>query len=188
MSSDTDPVLNDLLKKNEKWATDNKHLFPQDSQSPKVLWIGCVDSRVPESVVTLSQPGDILVHRNIANLFQLNDDSAVSALHFAVQNLKITRIVIVGHTDCGGVHAACRAAHDGTVIQPPCLARWLDPVVQLAQRTPRNFARLIEENVREQVKNVIKEIKNMSLDMNLEVRGWIYSVEDGNLRVLDGGA
>ncbi|KZT69837.1 carbonate dehydratase, partial [Daedalea quercina L-15889] len=104
-----------LLTRNDEWAAGMQRIHPgvfhhmAKGQQPKVLWIGCADSRVPESAITASVPGDIFVHRNIGNQFSPDDVSAASAVQFAVQILRVSHVVIVGHTNCGGVQAALEA-------------------------------------------------------------------------------
>ncbi|KAI0319581.1 carbonic anhydrase [Amylostereum chailletii] len=118
-----DPTIARLINANSHWAkaVDNAQpRFFQDmakGQAPKVLWIGCSDSRVPESVVTASKPGDIFVHRNIANQFRLDDDNAVSALTYAIDQLGVEHVVVVGHTQCGGATTCYNAALEAAAGQ-----------------------------------------------------------------------
>ncbi|KAJ1031893.1 hypothetical protein NDA13_002277 [Ustilago tritici] len=145
-SSNTSPNMvqvSDLLSKNKAWSANfcaNKpELSAQiaETQTPKILWIGCADSRVPESVICDADPGEIFVTRNIANQFRLDDDNALSVLTFAVQALGIEHVVVVGHTSCGGVNAAIAGAGapaSQDALQSSALLRHLVPLTQVAKR------------------------------------------------------
>lgn len=165
-------------------------------QSPKLLWIGCADSRVPETIVMAAKPGDIFVHRNIANQFHLSDDSARSVLTYAVDNLHVQTIAVVGHTKCGGA-AACLGASRQPA--PPnagetALGRWLGPMTELARELdldtiPDDEAldKLVEENVKAQVANVIKTDTVQNAWKNgkdVTVHGWVFEIEHGKIRDL----
>merc|ERR1711971_1065682 len=107
-------IPDSLLDRNATWSQEYVSNMPElasalsQGQHPKVFWIGCSDSRVPESVVCNARPGELFVLRNVANQFQTHDDSAVSALTFAVQGLGVEHVIVVGHTSCGGVSAAVK--------------------------------------------------------------------------------
>ncbi|KAH9915940.1 carbonic anhydrase [Epithele typhae] len=195
-----DYVLARLLVHNELWAKEitakHPHFFKDlaKNQTPKVLWIGCADSRVPQSVVTASLPGDIFVHRNIANQFHPADDNAVSALAYAVEHVAVEHILVVGHTGCGGVKAAQDAAgHEPPAPPETPLDRWLAPLVALARAHPGgDLTALVEANVRAQVDEVVKsdvvtEAWAKDEPKGLEVHGWVYELETGRLRDLDYG-
>ena len=135
--------VSDLLSKNKAWSASfcaNKpELAAQlaQTQTPKILWVGCADSRVPESVVCDADPGQIFVTRNIANQFRLDDDNALSVLTFAVQALGIEHVVVVGHTMCGGVLAALAGANappSQEALQSSALLRHLVPLTQVAKK------------------------------------------------------
>jgi len=207
-------VLSRLLSANAQWAADVNQsepgFFQQCAlgQSPKVLWIGCADSRVPESVITACKPGDIFVHRNIANQFHLDDDNALSVLAYAVDILGVEHVVVVGHTQCGGAAAcfeATQAASDS--ITPPLavpsaardapINRWLAPLISLASSLSHNPAAealpiLVEENVKAQVKNLCNSdtvlsawaVANGRRSKPLWVHGWVYEIENGTLKDL----
>ncbi|KAG2039418.1 carbonic anhydrase [Suillus americanus] len=177
-----------LLNANEEWAQsvikDTPDFFTQSStgQSPKVLWIGCSDSRVPESVITTSRPGDIFVHRNIANQFHLNDDSALSVLTYAVKVVGIEHgdfdsssngytsltVILVGHTNCGGAAACLKTVKDAAAntdaSQPDTpLTRWLSPLIARVQSLDLSACsdnealnKVVETNVIMQVDNICK--------------------------------
>ncbi|EJF61459.1 carbonic anhydrase [Dichomitus squalens LYAD-421 SS1] len=153
-------ILSDLLNRNEKWTEANSGLFLQETQSPKVLWIGCADSRVPESVITNLEPGMIFTHRNIANQFHADDDNAISVLIYAVENpkMRVDHIIVVGHTRCGGVEACCKAAQADDSPPANALQRWLAPLTEFARNNGLggDLSALLEANVRMQVDNVLK--------------------------------
>ena len=138
-------VPDSLLDRNASWSQDFAVHQPdlanalKEGQHPKVFWIGCSDSRVPESVVCNARPGELFVLRNVANQFHLHDDSAVSALTFAVQALGVEHIIVVGHTSCGGVQAAVKqviSEQDEKYPEPKAntaLNRHLTPLTDLAR-------------------------------------------------------
>ncbi|KAG8946315.1 hypothetical protein FRC04_011945 [Tulasnella sp. 424] len=168
-------------------------------QSPKLLWIGCADSRVPETIIMNAGPGDIFVHRNIANQFHLSDDSAQSVLEFGVGPLEIRTIYVVGHTDCGGAAEGLRLARERPSADAgktlPALRRWLGPMTELARRVDSGpvpedqvLNKLIEENVRAQVANVIKTdtIQNAwNEGKDVVIEGYVFEIENGKLRPLN---
>jgi len=194
------PVLTRLVASNRQWAEDvqaaESTFFAKSAtgQSPKVLWIGCADSRVPESVVMAVRPGEVFVHRNIANQFHINDDSAISVLTYAVEQLGVQHIVVCGHTQCGGAAAAFGAARDPSQAFPPTvpLGRWLAPMVKLAGKLVKSDPSatpltLIDESVKEQVRNVISTevVQTAWLSgKKLYVHGWVYQLESGLLKDL----
>ncbi|KAA1472334.1 carbonic anhydrase [Dentipellis sp. KUC8613] len=209
-----DAAVARLFTANNQWAdavrSTEPTFFQQQSkgQAPKVLWIGCADSRVPESVVTASKPGDIFVHRNIANQFHLDDDSALSVLTYAIDHLGVEHVIIVGHTHCGGAAACYEAAlaQAQSQSQSPSqaapeapttpLARWLAPLTALVaslrlSTTPAAQAMplIVEENVRAQVANVVAAppLQGAWADparKKVWVHGWVYEVENGTLKDL----
>ncbi|THH28308.1 hypothetical protein EUX98_g5872 [Antrodiella citrinella] len=195
-----------LLDSNATWASDVSHaeptFFPESTkgQSPKMLWIGCADSRVPESVVVACKPGDIFVHRNIANQFHPKDDNVLSVLTYAVEALNIDHIVVVGHTYCGGATHCWNNA--GAAPVSPSLAsdpltRWLGPLTILARQqqsgpdatdAEKAIRALIEKNVELQVLNVartsiVRDAWKKGRDIH--VYGWVYELENGRLRDLE---
>ena len=156
-----------------------------NQQSPRYLWIGCSDSRVPANQITGLDPGEVFVHRNIANVVVHSDLNALSVIQYAVDALKVEHIMVVGHYGCGGVLAAARGMRIGLADN------WLRHVydVRLRHRQrlnhlpPEEFeATLCEMNVIEQVGNVA--MSNVMQDawgrgQKVSVHGWIYSVSDG---------
>ncbi|EPQ50288.1 carbonic anhydrase [Gloeophyllum trabeum ATCC 11539] len=192
------PVLARLLSANAQWAEDVARAEPRffdecaGGQVPKILWIGCADSRVPESVVTASKPGEIFVHRNIANQFHLDDDNAQAVLTYAVAELGVEHVLIVGHTKCGGA-AACTAAAAAAAATPvPSLPpsasinRWLAPLAALAAKLAPGED-LVAASVRAQVANVCATdtVRGAwAQGRKVYVHGFVYEIERGVLRDL----
>ncbi|KAG2346918.1 carbonic anhydrase [Suillus weaverae] len=186
-----------LINANEEWAQsiikDNPNFFKDSAtrpQTPKVLWIGCSDSRVPPAVVTASMPGDIFNHTNIANQFHSFDDNANSVLSYAVDTVGVEHVVLVGHSVCGGVIAAIKAAAEPN---KPTM-RWLFPLVQLVRSLDlRGLSedeavnKVVAANVFRQVDNLCKS-KPISAAWaagnNVCVHGWVYDLATGRLREL----
>jgi len=201
------PVLSRLLSSNAQWSQDVNSSDPSffknlaKGQSPKVLWIGCADSRVPESVVLACKPGEVFVHRNIANQFHLHDDSALSVLTYAVDVLGVEHVVVVGHTSCGGAAACLKGARhlrksDGSGAHETPLDRWLAPLTTLVASLDISEEHVsdehalpvvVEENVKMQVENVANtEImrKAWASGKPVHIHGWVYLVEEGRLKDL----
>ena len=190
-------ALKDLLDNNRRWAAqmeaDQPGYFSQLSQlqTPKYLWIGCSDSRVPANQITGLAPGEVFVHRNVANVVVHSDLNALSVIQFAVDALKVEHIIVVGHYQCGGVIAAAQGKRIGLVDN------WLRHVqdVRLRHRQRLNHLpqqemenTLCEMNVIEQVGNVA--LSNVMQDawsrgQKIAVHGWIYGLSDGLLKDLD---
>ncbi|SJX60233.1 related to carbonic anhydrase [Sporisorium reilianum f. sp. reilianum] len=175
-STHTSPSMlqvSDLLSKNKAWSASFCANKPElavqlaQTQEPKILWIGCADSRVPESVVCECDPGEIFVTRNIANQFRLDDDNALSVLTFAVQALGIEHVVVVGHTSCGGVNAAIAGASappSQEALESSALLRHLVPLTQVAKKVvdanpglpdAELAQKVIYESVKLQVNNIV---------------------------------
>lgn len=198
---DPSGVLTRLLQNNAQWAADVARVEPgffeqcAKGQAPKVLWIGCADSRVPESVVMACKPGEIFVTRNIANQVHLHDDSILSVLTYAIAELGVEHVVVAGHSHCGGV-AACLAAAQEKPTEPGApLQRWLAPLTDLARSLdgPQPLE-LVEANVRAQVEHVLQSdaVRNAwSADPAVRgnarlvgVHGWVFDIDKGKLRDL----
>ena len=161
-------------------------------QTPEFLWIGCSDSRVPANEITGTQPGEIFVHRNIANIVTHTDMNCLSVIQFAVEVLKVRHIMVTGHYGCGGVLAAMEDARHGLIdnwlrhIQDTASVyeEYLDALPDDAAR----FNKLCELNVIEQVINVAETTTVQdawSRGQNVAVHGLIYDLSDGILRDLD---
>jgi carbonic anhydrase len=186
--------LEHLFEKNRQWAAqterDNPGFFERLShqQSPEYLWIGCSDSRVPANQITGLDPGEVFVHRNIANLVVHSDLNALSVIQYAVEALKVKHIMVVGHYGCGGVLAVARDLRFGLADN------WLRHVqdVRLRHRQRLNHLpqdvfedTLCEMNVIEQVGNVA--MSNVIQDawkrgQEIAIHGWVYRVSDGLVR------
>lgn len=192
--------LKELLDRNKEWAEKVRAEDPQffrrlsQLQAPKYLWIGCSDSRVPANQITGLQPGEVFVHRNVANLVVHTDLNCLSTIQFAVDVLKVEHILVVGHYGCGGVHAALTGARVGLADN------WLRHVADVAAKHERllaeaeleslRHARLCELNVVEQVVNVCQTTivqDAWSRGQKLSVHGWVYSLLDGRVRELGMG-
>ena len=139
------PMLGDLLSNNQRWASAVKQRDPAffersaAQQQPKYLWIGCSDSRVPVSQITGTAPGEVFVHRNVANLVRAEDPSCQSALEFAVLGLQVEHIVICGHYKCGGVYAAMQGTATGN------LAGWIEGIARLYEKKRESLVELPDE-------------------------------------------
>jgi carbonic anhydrase len=190
-------VLHYLFEKNKKWAesirSDDPEFFLKLclQQSPGYLWIGCSDSRVPANQIVGLLPGDLFVHRNIANLVVHSDLNCLSAIQFAADVLKVKHIIVCGHYGCSGVRAALLGQRFGLVDN------WLRHVQDVRQKhearlngiseDEQRWDLLCELNVIEQVVNVCRTtiVQDLwSRGQDLTVHGWIYKVQDGLLRDL----
>ena len=189
-------ALNSLFANNRKWADRMSKERPDffeklaKQQSPKYLWIGCSDSRVPANEIVGLDPGEVFVHRNVANVVVPSDLNALSVIQFAVEHLRVEHIMVVGHYGCGGVIAAARGTRIGLVDN------WLRHVqdVRLRHRQRLNHLPqaeledvLCEMNVLEQVGNVA--LSNVMQDawargQKIQVHGLIYGLSDGLLKDL----
>ncbi|KAG2067087.1 carbonic anhydrase [Suillus decipiens] len=195
------PIQN-LLDANKEWAQsvikDTPNFFAQSAigQKPKILWIGCSDSRVPESVITASKPGDIFVHRNVANQFHLDDDSALSVLTFAIKEVGVEHVILVGHTNCGGA-MACMEAAKNTAANPDAsspLTRWLGPLTTLVRSLDLSACsasealnKVVEANIIKQVDNICKSEPITTAWANpdakkVTVYGWMYDLAEGRIK------
>lgn len=191
-------VYNSLLEGNRLWVKEtldkNPNFFKSlvEQQTPEVLWIGCSDSRVPANEITRTQPGDIFVHRNIANMVVHSDMNLLSVLDYSVNILKVKHVIVCGHYGCGGVKAAMGNGQNGLVDN------WLRHIkdvyriysheLEEIQDEQARFERFVELNVIEQVFNVSKTsiIQNNWKDRNYPIiHGWVYSLETGLIKDLN---
>jgi len=189
--------LRELLEKNKAWSQSIKFHDPgffdalAQQQSPRYLWIGCSDSRVPSTQLVGLMPGDMFVHRNVANVVVHTDFNCLSVLQFAVDVLRVEHVIVCGHYGCGGVQAAMKN------LQLGLIDNWLRHVqdvmhhheAQLSKIADesKRLDRLTELNVIEQVINVSRTtiVQNAwGRGQVLSVHGWIYGVRDGLLRDL----
>ncbi|HZC03644.1 MAG TPA: carbonate dehydratase [Gammaproteobacteria bacterium] len=186
-----------LLSNNRKWATETVRADPEffnrlaEIQRPEFLWIGCSDSRVPAERITLTQPGEIFVHRNIANVVVATDLNMLSVLQYAVEALKIKHIILCGHYGCGGVRAAMDHQYLGLINQWLCHIKdvyrdhhkELEEIRDLDKRADR----LVELNVIAQAYNLVKTsvVQNAwRIGEFPIIHGWVYSLRDGLLHEL----
>jgi len=187
-----------LLSGNKRWVQEKLQQDPQyferlaRDQNPKVLWIGCSDSRVPANVITDTNPGDIFVHRNIANMVVHSDMNLLSVLDYAVNQLKVKHVIVCGHYGCGGVKAAMTNGEYGIVDN------WLRHIkdvyrlhnteLEAIKNEEERFNRLVELNVIEQVFDLSKTsiIQNAWRERNEPiVHGWVYSLNTGIIQDLE---
>ena len=189
-------TLKELLHNNREWAERARREDPDfflrlsQLQAPKYLWIGCSDSRVPANQIMGLAPGEVFVHRNIANVMVHTDLNCMSVIQFAVDVLKIEHILVVGHYGCGGVNAALHGARIGLADN------WIRHVGDVAQKhaallegfePAQRSDRLCELNVIEQVFNVCQTTvvqDAWARGQPLAIHGWVYSLFDGRVREL----
>lgn len=186
-----------LLDNNKKWVADQLSVDPTyfdklaQSQHPEYLWIGCSDSRVPANQITGTQPGDVFVHRNIANMVIHSDMNMLSVLSYAVEVLKVKHIIVCGHYGCGGVLAAMENKQFGLIDN---WLRHIKDVYRLhykeldsIQVKKQKADRLVELNVIEQVQDLGKTsiVQNAwKREQPLHLHGWVYDVKDGLIKDL----
>ncbi len=190
-------VLKHLFDNNRAWAQhitrDDPDFFSRlaGQQAPRYLWIGCSDSRVPANQITGVGPGEMFVHRNVANVVVHTDLNCLSVMQYAIDVLNVTDIIVCGHYDCGGVLSALRNDRLGLIDN------WLRHVQDVAAKhrteldaladEPARHRRLCELNVMEQVVNVSQTTvvsEAWARGRTLAVHGWVYKVTDGLLRDL----
>lgn len=189
--------LEELIKNNHAWAASIKAQDPEffqtlaQQQTPKYLWIGCSDSRVPATQLVGLQPGELFVHRNVANVVVHTDFNCLSVLQFAVDVLNVSHIIVCGHYGCGGVQAALQNLQLGLIDNwlrhvQDVMHNHAEQIESIADETER-LNRLCELNVTEQVLNVSRTtiVQNAwDRGQELAVHGWIYAIYDGLLRDL----
>lgn len=190
-------TLHHLIDNNRAWAAQMERERPgffeklSHQQSPKYLWIGCSDSRVPANEITGLDPGEVFVHRNVANVVVHSDLNALSVIQYAVDMLKVEHIMVVGHYGCGGVLATLRGARVGLVDN------WLRHVHDVKLRHRRRLDHLpvaVQEDVLCEM-NVIEQVGNVALSnvmqdawsrgQKVAVHGWCYGLKDGLVKDLN---
>lgn len=186
-----------LLLENKAWAAEQVHDDPEyftrlaKLQSPEFLWIGCSDSRVPANQITGTLPGEVFVHRNIANLVVENDLNLLSVVHFAVTYLKVKHIIVCGHYGCGGIKAALDDKSYGILdewlinIKAVRDENW--EILQAIKNEDERADRLAELNVKQQVRNISATSiiqDSWKADYRPALHGWIYGLKDGLLKAL----
>ncbi len=185
--------IDQIFKKNKEWYTEklskDVDYFKKLSkgQNPEILYIGCSDSRVTAEEIMGVKPGDVFVHRNIANMVPNSDLNVMSVINFAVSQLKVNKIIVCGHYYCGGVKAAMQQADFG-LLNP-----WLRNIRDVyrlhkkeldgLQTEDDKYKRLIELNIREQCINVIKtaEVQKARKERPITVHGWVFDIDSGKL-------
>ncbi len=192
----TTSSLSDLFTHNRAWAAEMEATRPGfftglvKQQTPKYMWIGCSDSRVPANQITGLEPGEVFVHRNVANIVVHSDLNALSAIQFAVERLKVEDIMVVGHYGCSGVQAALEGARIGLADN------WIRHIQDVRHRH-RQLLDSLPEAVRAQALcdiNVIEQVVNVSVStvmvdawargQKVSVHGWAFGVHDGLLQDL----
>lgn len=182
-----------LLNDNKHWAAEKLKQDPTfferllHVQTPEFLWIGCSDSRVPPNEITQTEPGEIFIHRNVANLVVNTDVNLMSVLDYAVNHLKIKHVVVCGHYGCGGVKAAMSNGDFNQVLN-----MWLRNIkdiyrihrkeLEAEKDEEKRVNRLVELNVKEQVLNLAKTAiiqKAWAHENRPELHGWVYDLHDG---------
>jgi carbonic anhydrase len=185
-------MLDDLKANNRAWASRMVARDPdffkrlERQQGPQYLWIGCSDSRVPANEIVDLAPGELFVHRNVANLAPPQDANYLSVLQFAVDVIKVRHVIVVGHYGCGGIAAAVDGQRRGLVDH------WLHPIREVAEEhraeleaitdIHKRHDRLCELNVMRQVKNVASDVflqDAWARGQDLSVHGWVYSLSTG---------
>ena len=191
------PRLQELIERNRAWSDAMRAQDPDffrrlsEQQAPKYLWIGCSDSRVPANQIIGMDPGEVFVHRNVANVVVHTDLNCISAIQFAVDVLKVEHILVVGHYGCGGVKAALEGQRLGLVDN------WLRHVADVRQKHVGPLERLSDPNERHSrlcELNVIEQAVNVchttvvqdawERGQAVRVHGWIYSLRNGRVRDL----
>jgi len=185
----------ELLTRNKLWAEQQKKDDPgyferlSTGQKPKFLWIGCSDSRVPANQITGTEPGEIFVHRNIANMVVHTDLNMLSVLQYAVEVLEVNHIIVCGHYGCGGVAAALTNKDYGIIN------KWLRNIkdvyrihkdeIEAIENEELRMNRLVELNVQEQIFDLAKTsiVQRAWADRGLpHLHGWVYGLHDGRIK------
>ena len=190
------PDLKTLLESNRRWAAATEQREPgfftrlARQQNPRYMWIGCADSRVPANEITGLDPGEVFVHRNVANLVVHSDLNALSTIQFAVEHLKVEHIIVVGHYGCAGVRAALRGTRVGLADN------WLRHLQDVRLRHRKRLQHLPPAEQEDTLceMNVIEQVGNVALSTVLQdawargqkvaVHGWVYGLSDGLLKDL----
>jgi carbonic anhydrase len=188
----------ELFENNKKWVAQTNQENPEffsklaNGQSPKFLWIGCSDSRVPANEITGTQPGDIFVHRNIANMVIHTDMSMLSVLDYSVNVLEVKHIIVCGHYGCGGINAAMGNKQVGLIDNwlrhIKDVYRFHSEELRAIKDPAKRSDRLVELNVQEQVRDLAKTsiVQNAWANgRTLQVHGVVYDVKNGILEDLN---
>tara|TARA_B110000881_G_scaffold63432_1_gene54923 strand:+ start:2363 stop:2956 length:594 start_codon:yes stop_codon:yes gene_type:complete len=189
-------TLPDLFKKNEEWARSVDESDPQffetlaEQQSPRYVWVGCSDSRVPANQITGLRPGEVFVHRNVANVVSQTDLNLLSVVQYAVEVLKVEHVIVCGHYGCGGVRASIDGERHGLIDN------WIKCIGDIAEshleeleglEDQHRLDRLCELNVETQALNMSKTTiiqDAWQRGQKVEIHSWIYRLNDGRLHSL----
>ncbi|WP_438463777.1 carbonate dehydratase [Marinomonas sp. PE14-40] len=190
--------LDNLFSNNREWAESITREQPDffetlsKQQKPEYLWIGCADSRVPANEIINLMPGEVFVHRNIANVVVHTDLNCLSVIQFAVEVLKVKHIMVVGHYGCGGIKAALDSEEHGLIDNwlrhIKDVHRFHQDKMDAETDEKRKFDLLCELNVIEQVNNVCQTSivqKAWNNEQELHVHGWVYGINNGLIKDLD---
>lgn len=191
-------MIEALLRNNLDWAATRTRLDPgyfrrlSEQQAPDYLWIGCSDSRVPANEIVGLQPGELFVHRNVANLAPAQDMNLLAVLQFALETLKVRHIIVCGHYGCGGVRAVLGGQRHGI------LDHWMQRVQRLCEDHDADLDAIQDPETRINFiceKNVLAQVRSLSRNpfvtdawrrgQSLSIHGWIYSIRDGLVRDLE---
>ena len=191
-------MIETLLRNNLDWAATRTRLDPgyfrrlSEQQAPDYLWIGCSDSRVPSNEIVGLQPGELFVHRNVANLAPAQDMNLLAVLQFALETLKVRHIIVCGHYGCGGVRAVLDGRRHGI------LDHWMQRVQRLCEDHHTDLDAIQDPDTRVNFiceKNVLAQVRSLSRNpfvtdawrrgQPLSIHGWIYSIRDGLVRDLE---
>lgn len=189
-----------LLRKNQEWVELHQRSDPQYfermavGQKPTFLFVGCSDSRVPAEVITGAEPGELFVHRNIANVVSLHDINLMSVLQYSVEQLVVPHIIVCGHYGCGGVRAALSAQSFGLIDN------WVHPIKRVVDENQDELAaitdadlkerRVIELHVLSQVRNILMTpvVQRSNAKLGIpHVHGWVYDLATGKIKDLGAG-
>jgi carbonic anhydrase len=187
-----------ILENNKKWVESKLALDPdffnklKDTQTPPLLWIGCSDSRVPANEIIGAQPGEVFVHRNIANMVIHSDMNMLSVLDYSVNVLKVKHVIVCGHYGCGGVKAAMGHSPVGIIVN------WIRHIkdsyrfrkneIEAIENDKERFDKFVEWNTKQQVLNLaVTSIVQQAWKngQELSVHGWVYGLDSGLVKDLD---
>jgi carbonic anhydrase len=185
-------MVKELIEKNRAWSAAKTTADPgffkrlEAQQSPDYLWIGCSDSRVPANEIVNLDPGELFVHRNVANLAPPQDANYLSVLQYAVEVLQVKHILVVGHYGCGGIAAAVDGCRHGLIDH------WLHPIREVAAEHRQELSKFVEGRPRLDrlcELNVLRQVRNVGSDVfvqdawsrgqEISVHGWVYSLSNG---------
>lgn len=191
-------MIEDLLRRNIAWAAGKARIDPEyfrrlsAQQAPEYLWIGCSDSRVPANDVVGLDPGELFVHRNVANLAPPQDANFLSVLQYALEVLRVRHVIVCGHYGCGGVRAAVSGKRHGLIDH------WLAPIRAEYERERGRYTQILDAEARVNAlceANVLAQVRELARNpfvqdawrrgQDLALHGWIYSIKDGLIRTLD---